>query len=354
MNRSGTNRWLVIVAAFLVGLLVGWIVLGWWLFPVSWSGATLQDVTPEDKAMVLEAIAAAYQADPNPQVATERLQALGAKADVEQLLAERVQLATTEGDLATVNQINSLAAGVGLTPPSGPIAVPGATPTPPAEETGGGLDLGTVCLAGLGIAAVVGGIALALWLLANRRKRSEEPEMVEEFEPADEVVFEAGPTAAMESSAKGAPAAAARGAPLMQTYSATFVPGDPNYDDTFSIEAGNAGYLGECGLTISEMIGGDPNRVTALEVWLFDKSDIRTVTKVLMSDYAYGNPSLREKLSSRGDAVLARPGAAFVLDAQTLRLEGEVKSLEYAEGDGPARGAFRRLTVDLRVSRQAV
>ena len=66
------------------------------------------------------------------------------------------------------------------------------------------------------------------------------------------------------------------------------------------------------------------DRATALEVWLFDKSDIRTVTKVLMSDYAYGNPPLREKPPSRGDAVFLGTGIGFVLDAQTLRLAGKV------------------------------
>lgn len=346
MNDSGTNRWLVSAGAFLVGLLVGWFVLGWWLFPVTWTNATLQDLSPAAKQTVLKTVAEAYQAAPNPAKAFERLQALGAQAEIEQLLADTVQQATAAGDLATVNQVNSLAAGIGLTPPSGPVATPGATP-PPAAEAEGGSNLGTLCLAGLGIAALLGGIALALWLLSNRRKTPPEPEVMEEFEPATEAYIEQSPApvAARSATPTSAPT-------LVQNFSATFTPGDLNFDETFSIESGTQGYLGECGLTISETIGGDPNRVTALEVWLFDKSDIRTVTKVLMSDYAYGNPALREKLASRGDAVLARPGAAFVLDAQTLRLEGEVKTLEYAEGDGPARGAFRRLTVDLRVSRQ--
>jgi hypothetical protein len=44
---------------------------------------------------------------------------------------------------------------------------------------------------------------------------------------------------------------------------------------------------GECGVGISETIGvGDPKKVTAFEVWLFDKNDIQTVTKVLMSAHA--------------------------------------------------------------------
>lgn len=350
MSKRGNNSWLFLGGAFLIGLLVGWIVLGWWLFPVSWTGATLQDVTSADKQMVLETIAEAYQADPNPAVALDRLQTLGSQEEIEQLMVDTVEQATANGDLATVNQINALAGGVGLAVPGAP-AQPQTTPTGQESQ---GIDLGAVLRALLGLAVLLGGIALALWLLSKRRGTTEESSLKrdEAFDESPEESDDQEQFIAAEPAP--APAAApARAAPLMQQYSATFVPGDMAYDETFSIEAPGSGYLGECGMTISEMVSGDPNRVTALEVWLFDKSDIRTVTKVLMSDYAYGNPALREKLSSRGDAVLARPGAAFVLDAQTLRLEGQIRSMEYAEGEGPAHSAFRRLTVDLRVMRQS-
>jgi hypothetical protein len=134
---------------------------------------------------------------------------------------------------------------------------------------------------------------------------------------------------------------------------ATFNLGDESYDESFDIEdPGGGGYLGECGMTSSELVNGDPNRVTALEVWLFDKSDIRTVTKVLMSDYAYGNQALREKLSSRGDAILVRPDLGFILDAQTLRLEGRVLDVAYDDTEAPPRSTMRRLSVQLRVLRQ--
>lgn len=134
---------------------------------------------------------------------------------------------------------------------------------------------------------------------------------------------------------------------------AAFDQGDVSYDQSFDIEGSDGAYWGECGLTMSETVQGDPERVTALEVWLFDKSDIRTVTKVLMSDYAYGNQALREKLSSRGDAVLLAPDLGFVLDAQTLRLMGKIVAMEYDDSQAPARGTIRRLRVQLRVMRQA-
>ena len=52
---------------------------------------------------------------------------------------------------------------------------------------------------------------------------------------------------------------------------------------------------------ISETIGvGDPKKVTALEVWLFDKNDIQTVTKVVMSDFGFEDGELRPEIVCKG------------------------------------------------------
>ena len=60
------------------------------------------------------------------------------------------------------------------------------------------------------------------------------------------------------------------------------------FDDSFSVDSPSGEFLGECGVGISETIGvGDPNKVSAFEVWLFDKNDIQKVTKVLMSAHAF-------------------------------------------------------------------
>jgi len=72
----------------------------------------------------------------------------------------------------------------------------------------------------------------------------------------------------------------------------------------------------------------------------------------LMSDYAYGNQALRDKLSSKGDALLLSPDMGFVLDAQTLRLMGKIVALEYDDSGAPPRSTIRKLSVQLRVIRQ--
>ena len=341
------NRSILIVAvAFIVGLLLGWIVLGWWLFPVQWGGTLVQDLQPADKKVFIETEAEAFALTQVSAKAVERLQALGSQQEVAQWAAEVIQDATSKGDLVTVDRVTQLAAKTGLTLPS--VTTP-VTPAPEQATQGNG---GSVLPTLLGILLLGGGIALAAWLLLRRRS----PEATE-TEPTWQSVETLAKPASYPSTqtADRAPAVAPSASGDLQVgqeYSATFHQGDIEYDQSFDIEAPDGSYWGECGLTMSELVNGDPNRVTALEVWLFDKSDIRTVTKVLMSDYAYGNQALRDKLSSKGDALLLSPDMGFVLDAQTLRLMGKVVAQDYDDSAAPPRSTIRKLSVQLRVIRQ--
>ena len=74
--------------------------------------------------------------------------------------------------------------------------------------------------------------------------------------------------------------------PITQTMT-TYVLGDDLYDESFSIDTQAGEFMGEYGVGVSEAIGvGEPKKVTSLEIWLFDKNDIKTATKVLMSQHA--------------------------------------------------------------------
>jgi hypothetical protein len=273
------------------------------------------------------------------------LQTLGTQQHVAEVAAQVIQQAEAVGDMVTADRVRAMTAAVGLT-------LPAAAPSPdqPAEEPEeGDGNLATI----LGLALLAGGIALAAWLLLRGRPVAPEAEdtvVVEPLVDDEQSVYRPGKPAQPPVPAPGA--TAERGG-AGQEFTAAFHQGDEAYDQSFDIEGPDGSYWGECGMTMSEAMHGDPQRATALEVWLFDKSDIRTVTKVLMSDYAYGNQALREKLSSRGDAVLLAPDLGFVLDAQTLRLMGKIVELEYDDSQAPARGTIRRLRVQLRVMRQA-
>ncbi len=126
--------------------------------------------------------------------------------------------------------------------------------------------------------------------------------------------------------------------------------GDDLFDDSFSINSPTGEFLGECGVGISDTIGeGDKKKVTAFELWLFDKNDIQTVTKVLMSTHAFFDGAIRSRLEAKGEPIQAEPGAEFVLETQTLQMVATVKDMAYGEGAMPPQSYFDRLIVELAV-----
>jgi hypothetical protein len=131
-------------------------------------------------------------------------------------------------------------------------------------------------------------------------------------------------------------------------FQTTYSYGHDSFDDSFSIENTNGDFLGECGVGISESIGTDsPKNVTALEVWLFDKNDIRTVTKVVMSDHAFFDEALKAKLAPKGEPVLARENETVVLETASLIINAEIRDMQYGAGTLPPQSYFDQITIEL-------
>jgi hypothetical protein len=193
-------------------------------------------------------------------------------------------------------------------------------------------DIGRpVCLVGL-ILLIVGGGGFLLYRWWRGRQ--------EEQEVRDAIA---------ERTRSVAPVASwgGEGAPLAQ-FPTTYALGDDHFDPSFSIELDSGEFMGECGVGVSETIGvGAPNKVTAFEVWLFDKSDIRTVTKVVMSDYAFGDEALRTKLAPKGEPMLAKEGGEAILETKTLRIKARIVEARYGAGNLPQNSFFDRLSIDL-------
>ena len=133
----------------------------------------------------------------------------------------------------------------------------------------------------------------------------------------------------------------------------TYMFGDDLYDDSFTFDAPNGEFLGECGVSISDTIGvGDPKKISAFEIWLFDKNDIQTVTKVMMSEHIFNDPNLRQRLEIKGEPVLAEPGKLFELETATLLMEARIVDMAYGDLPLPPQSYFQRATVELAVYRR--
>ncbi len=129
------------------------------------------------------------------------------------------------------------------------------------------------------------------------------------------------------------------------------------FDDSFGIEDAKKDdeFLGECGAVVSETIGaGQPEKVTAIEVWLFDKEDfVRTLTTVFVSEHAFNDPAIRSGLAAKGELILAKPGAIATLETNTLRLHARIVDMAYGTGPLPPNSYFDKLTIEIQAWRKA-
>ncbi len=325
--NNRTNLIIGILAGLVVGLLLG-MPLFWLVFPVEWTDAHSYDLAPEAQAEYVALVADSYAQDHDLAGATRHLDFWDSSVK-EEAVALAITTYEDEGRPDKVLVIQDFAMAAGITLPDEAAPPPGSG-APATVFT----RLRVPCLVFFGILLV-----LVLGWIGYRvltRQRAE----AEPVQPA--AVQRVRVAAPPDEDWEGV------GQPPLGHWFTTYELGEDTYDESFSIETQMGEFLGECGVGISEMVGvGDPSRVTAFEVWLFDKSDIRTVTKVLMSEQAYHDEALRARLASKGEAVLALPGSPFVLETSGLLVRVDVAELEYVDDEMPAGSVFSKLTVEL-------
>ncbi len=305
--------------AIIVGLILGAIIF-WGLWPPQ-----AVDVSPAQLQSGYQAYYLGFVANQYSQTHDLAQAKLELGADKDWSSADIVKalrsVETKTNDPTQRNQLEALATDL-------------ATSAPPARAPG--LNWLAICPALFIVALLIAGAAVLLPRLRERAAAPAGPSPVAVRTGQSSKAVEPTTTWAGETEK-----------PLAQ-FVTTYEIGDDRYDTSFSIETANGDFLGECGVGIGETIGvGNPDKVTAFEVWLFDKNDIRTVTKVLMSEYAYGDQALRAKLAPKGEPELARPNAVVELETATLSVRARVVEMEYGVGELAPRSFFNKLTLEL-------
>jgi hypothetical protein len=319
------------ILGLVVGLIIGLFVLGWGLWPVQWYNAAPANLHPGYQDMWLRMAIISYGATGDAATAKVEYDALGTSA------AETLASVITNPRGIDPNQIAQFEAAVSAVTQVQPgTAQPGATPTSTAG--GGRSNLTTLLMVMCGVTLLVGA-AIVVYFFLQGRKRSGG------FTPAMQL-----PTSEAETPPgwMNYPAPSEQ-APMAQ-FMASYKAGDDLFDDSFSIDSPSGEFLGECGVGISETIGvGVPKKVTAFEVWLFDKNDIQTVTKVLMSAHAFTDPTIRQKLEAKGEPFQAVSGGQTILETATLKLVARVVDMSYGQGAMPENSYFDSLVLELAI-----
>jgi hypothetical protein len=179
--RDQLNRPLVLAGiAFVVGLLFGLVVLGWWLWPVQWTDASARELRADLREDYLRASIDSYARNPNPELAKQRLTELGDQAGP---ALEAIKKLNGTQDPAVIGEFDKLLYGqLGVpaatlpaeTPAAGAVqptveatkaAAPVATPVKAGPRSNLTIILVLLCLLTLVIAAVL----VYLFVFRNRQ-----------------------------------------------------------------------------------------------------------------------------------------------------------------------------------------
>lgn len=309
-----------IAVTFLVGFLVGWLVVGWSIWPVAYTGAaTSSELSAPDKEQYLTMLADSYQLTGNAKDARDRLAGWD-NGEVGTIIADLSANLRQQGRTDEALRVENLGGALGAVPTPEP-GVPQSAESPSI--------VGRLLQVCLGLVVIILLIAVAVFFFGRRTRIGRAIERV-------------APDRSLPRTDDGAPA--------LGVFEARYSLGDDNFDETFSIETAGGDFLGECGVGISETIeSGPPDRVTAFEIWLFDKTGVRTLTKILMSEYAYNDPAVRDKLALKGDAVLAAPGQVISIETPKLSMDLRVTELRYGDESNYPNSYFESLGLEMRV-----
>lgn len=334
-----TNRkWVLPLVAVIIGVAIG-MIYAWVINPVQWVDGEPQQLRADLQEDYLRMAIDSHSVNRDADLAVIRFQALGENGSV-----TLVAVSEDPQELSP-DAIQSFRAVIAIDEES--------SETEAADGSGDGI-LGQVSGFIIPIcgATVLIGLVLAVVLVLRARGRDDEEGIVapDIGEPAPEPAMQEMPS---EQPLVFEPEAV--GDDSLATFRTIYALGDDDYDDSFSIESPTGDFLGECGVGIGDLIGaGEPNKVSAFEVWLFDKNDIQTVTKVLMSNYAHNDAETRNRLSAKGDPIVAEPGSVISLQTASLEVEARIVDMTYGESALPSQSFFERLTIELRAwSREA-
>jgi len=376
MLRIFKNPAVAAIIAFLLGGFIGLVVLGWGLWPVNWSDAAARDLRADAKIDYLRMAIDSYTLRQDKLQAKWRWDELkpGAEDVLASLQTGEAKGEKTNPDPKAVSEFMKVIQAAPVV--EEPVLIPEIENVPEKESSTGLSWLLTI----FGVVVLTGVVvALAYFLRSLQRGRQGQslqdegdyppPVQMDEYdddrytplrpvpsrrEPpqAPPVTPRAGAVPARQPVASVPRPSVERPDELIAQYMTTYNVGDDLFDDSFAIDSPSGEFLGECGVGISETVGvGEPKKATALELWLFDKNDIQTVTRVLMSQYAANDTDTYQRMLAKGEPVVIEAGIEIRMETATLALIARVVDMAYGSGPLPPKSYFERVTLELTIKR---
>ena len=328
------------IAGVVLGLILG-LIVGWGVWPVKWTDAPPSALSQRYQEDYLRMAIDSYHSTKDEGLALQRWGELGDQASKLMNAVSDNPGGQRPGWIQEYR--NFIESQVGPIPSSQAVLPTESSSTPPIEPTTTPPSTRNLLLIAVGSLLALGVIGGAVYYFFLRPLLFGRTPPTGEISPARQAQEIAKATEKTDFQDLGL------AKPITQTMT-TYVLGDDLYDESFSIDAQSGDFLGEYGVGVSEtMVSGEPKKVTAIEIWLFDKNDIKTATKVFMSAYAHADPAIRGRLEAKGELVLIEKEKQTMLETQTLQLLATVVDLEYGHGNLPDQSYFERVTLELAI-----
>lgn len=401
-SLSPLARYLLVFGA---GLIIGLVLFGWVLFPVQWTQTYPNDLQADVQNDYLLLAADSYNLSGDLERAVKRLEYWKA-LDLMQIANRYSDQLQAEGRGQEAERLNALVEDASIyrlslapQPTATPAAAPAATMDARTLRLLAYLLVGIVALAALLILMRVlhipffgsrtgamaeegdedeidskvvsstaspaatgpvapppppatGPVYVPVEVVEEQADEKDEPDEGEVGGEEDEEGEDGDWTQEEEDFAPAAnlpPAGVAAASRYRPAYEVLRFDGDPSYNEIRDISDRNE-YAGEFGMASGKQDSDTPGAVYSMEVWLFDKSDIHTITAVLMPPDSYADENRRQQLAGNYQAIALQDSAPIQLHTKSLELEGRVKRVEF--GPAGSKGLIiRHLEVELRGKR---
>ncbi len=124
------------------------------------------------------------------------------------------------------------------------------------------------------------------------------------------------------------------GTPPIMQWNSNYTEGRTPYDESITLETEAKDFLGEAGIGMNTPVpGSGQKQVMDFDLWVFDKTDINTYSRILMSEKAYNDSDIRSQVDMNplAEPVLAEKGMVVTIDSKTMRIEVTLEEVKFDE-----------------------
>ena len=336
----------MVVMAFIVGVLIGLIVLGWGPFRVKYVDTTTEalraDLRADYARMIVDSYSYSHIANPQfaEQMALVRLNELGQYAELELQSIVRDPQIQNMNDILTVQELflatNGSSNGITADEQTQPTANQQAEVDPQNQ----GKFLKSVGLALL--ALVLFGIAGFAVFLFAKQNQNKLPKTRASYQDTNDVNDFVKTNYQSKEGVQLSPD---------QHFFTTYKIGNDLYEKRESIISRTKNdYLGECGVEVVDFIGvGTPKRASAFEVYVFDSHQPGNTAKVLLCEHAFSDKNVYERLKHKGEFILLEANKDIALDTENLQVIVRVKEMHYGNAPLPENSYVEQITFEFSV-----